>query len=261
MSEGERLQKVLARTGVGSRRHCEGLIEGGHVRVNGDVARLGRRIDPDLDHVTIDGVPLGVRPDAVHWLLNKPAGVVTTARDPQGRRTVLDLVPSEPRVFPVGRLDADTEGLLVLTNDGDLAQLLTHPSHGVDKEYLAHVEGTPSRGAVRRLREGIDLDDGPTAPAQASLAGPSLIRLIIHEGRNRQVRRMCEAIGHPVIRLVRTRIGPLTARKLGPGEWRPITVTEVHALRDAAAPRPRSRAERRAEQFGEPSDPGDGGSR
>ena len=258
MSEGERLQKVLARTGIGSRRHCEGLIEGGHVRVNGKVARLGTRIDPEIDHVPVDGVPLGVRPGAVPWLLNKPGGVITPAHDPQGRGTVLDLVPAEPRVFPVGRLDADTEGLLVLTNDGDLAQLLTHPSHGVEKEYLAHVEGTPSRGAVRRLREGIELDDGPTAPAQASLAGPSLIRLTTHEGRNRQVRRMCEAIGHPVIRLVRTRIGPLTTRKLAPGDHRALTTAEVLALREAATPRPRSRAERRAEAFGDPSGPATG---
>ena len=233
-ADGERLQKVLARVGLGSRRHCEGLVEGGHVRVNGEVARLGRRVGSD-DRVTVDGVLIGIRPDIVVYLLNTPAGVVTTASDPQGRPTVIDLVPDDPRVFPVGRLDLETEGLLVLTNDGDLAQLLTHPSHGVEKEYLAHVEGRPTRGAVRRLREGVELDDGPTAPAQASLVGDSLIRLTIHEGRNRQVRRMCEAIGHPVTRLVRTRIGPLTARKLKPGQWRELDTHESFDLRKAAS--------------------------
>jgi 23S rRNA pseudouridine2605 synthase len=140
------------------------------------------------------------------------------------------LVPAEPRVFPVGRLDADTEGLLLLTNDGDLAHRLTHPSFGVEKEYLAQVEGRPSRGTLRRLREGVDLDDGRTAPGGASLLEPSLLRLTIHEGRNRQVRRMCEAVGHPVVRLVRVRIGPLTDPRLKPGEWRPLTVEEVRAL-------------------------------
>ena len=131
-------------------------------------------------------------------------------------------MPAEPRVFPVGRLDADTEGLLLLTNDGELAHRLTHPSFGVEKEYLAEVEGTPSRGALRRLREGVELDDGPTAPARVSLVGDHTLRITIHEGRNRQVRRMCEAVGHPVRRLVRVRIGPLADRRLAPGEWRPL---------------------------------------
>jgi 23S rRNA pseudouridine2605 synthase len=249
LPDGERLQKVLARVGVGSRRHCELLIEGGHVRVNGDVARLGRRVDPRVDVVEVDGVSIGVRPDAVYYLLNKPAGVVTTASDPQGRPVVVDLVPAAPRVFPVGRLDADTEGLLVLTNDGQLAHGLTHPSRGVEKEYLVWVEGHPSRGAVRRLREGVELDDGPTAPARASLSAPDLVRLTIHEGRNRQVRRMCEAIGHPVRRLVRVRVGPLTDRRLKPGEWRPLTIEEVRSLEVAVAgggEAPLSRRERRA---------------
>jgi 23S rRNA pseudouridine2605 synthase len=236
--EGERLQKVLARAGLGSRRTCEELIEAGRVTVGGEVAALGRRVDPDHDLVAVDGVPIGIRPDLVHYLLNKPAGVVTTASDPQGRPTVVDLVPAEPRVFPVGRLDADTEGLLVLTNDGDLAHRLTHPSFGVEKEYLAAVEGTPTRGTVRRLREGVDLDDGPTAPARVAQVGPSLLRIAIHEGRNRQVRRMCEAVGHPVTRLVRTRIGPLADRRLAPGEWRPLAVAEVRALEKAAGTAP-----------------------
>ena len=232
-SDGERLQKVLAAAGLGSRRTCEDLIAGGRVTVNGQTARLGRRIDPEHDEVVVDGTPVGLRSGMVHYLLNKPRGVVTTADDPQGRPTVLGLVPDEPRVFPVGRLDMDTEGLLLITNDGDLAHRLTHPSFGVDKEYIAHVEGEPSRRSVRQLREGVELDDGVTAPAQASLVSPSIVRLVIHEGRNRQVRRMCEAIGHPVQRLVRTRIGTLADRKLKPGAWRSLTNDELRALERA----------------------------
>jgi len=239
VSEPVRLQKLLARAGIGSRRVVEELIEQGRVLVNGEVAELGRRADPDVDAIEVDGVLVGVRPDTVWYLLNKPVGVVTTASDPQGRPTVVELVPADPRVFPVGRLDAETEGLLLLTNDGDVAYRLTHPSHGVEKEYLAHVGGTPSRGALRRLREGIDLDDGRTAPAKASLVAPDVVRLTIHEGRNRQVRRMCEAIGHPVRRLVRVRIGPLTDDRLGPGEWRPLRQDEIRGLERAAGPAPR----------------------
>jgi 23S rRNA pseudouridine2605 synthase len=148
---------------------------------------------------------------------------------------VVELVPDEPRVFPVGRLDADTEGLLLLTNDGDLTHRLTHPSFGVEKEYLAHVEGEPSPAAVRRLREGIELEDGMTAPAKVALTAPNVLTITIHEGRNRQVRRMCEAVGHPVLRLVRTRIGPLVDRTLKPGEWRALTLDEVRALEKAVA--------------------------
>ena len=235
MPEGERLQKVLARTGIGSRRVCEELIADGRVTVNGEVAELGRRVDTEHDHVEVDGVPISVREGLAYYLLNKPAGVVTTASDPQGRRTVVELVPAEPRVFPVGRLDAETEGLLLLTNDGDLTHRLTHPSFGVEKEYLALVEGTPSPGALRRLREGIELDDGVTAPARASLDPPSSLTIVIHEGRNRQVRRMCDAIGHRVLRLVRVRIGPIADRRLRPGEWRELRQDEVRALERAVA--------------------------
>ncbi len=227
---GEKLQKVLARAGLGSRRVCEDLIDEGLVSVNGATAVLGARVDVEVDSVEVDGVPLGVRPDLVYYLLNKPAGVVSTAEDTHGRPTVLDLVPEEPRVYPVGRLDMDTEGLLLLTNDGTLTHRLTHPSFGVEKEYLAEVVGTPGRGALRRLREGVELDDGPTAPATASSPGPNLVRLVIHEGRNRQVRRMCDAVGHPVQRLVRTRIGPLRDSDLGPGHWRNLTLDEVRSL-------------------------------
>ena len=161
---------------------------------------------------------------------------MTTASDPHGRPTVVDLVPSEPRVFPVGRLDLDTAGLLLLTNDGELAHRIAHPSHGVEKEYLAEVEGGPvSAGALRRLREGVELADGRTAPARVGQPSPGVLRITLHEGRNRQVRRMCEAVGHPVRRLVRTRIGPLRDPSLRPGQWRPLTPAEVAALVSAVA--------------------------
>ena len=233
--EGERLQKVLARVGIGSRRVCEDLIAEGRVTVDGEVAVLGRRVDVETALIELDGAPIGVRPDLVHYLLNKPAGVVTTADDPQGRPTVVGLVPAEPRVFPVGRLDVDTEGLLLLTNDGELAHRLTHPSFGVEKEYVVELEDSPSRAALRRLREGVERDDGTTAPARAALLEPSVVRLTVHEGRNRQVRRMCDAVGHPVVRLIRTRIGPLADRSLAPGAWRELTGDEVRSLQRAVA--------------------------
>lgn len=235
---GERLQKVLARAGVGSRRACEALVAAGRVRVNGAVAALGRRVDPARDRVTVDGVPVPTRPGLVYYVLNKPTGVVTTARDPQGRPTVLDLVPSEPRVFPVGRLDYQTEGLLLLTNDGDLAHSLTHPSKGVEKAYLVEVEGHPGRDALRRLREGVELDDGRTSPARATLvqgsSDRSALEIVVHEGRKRLVRRMCEVVGHPVRRLVRTRVGPLADPGLAPGSWRELSPAEVRTLYEAA---------------------------
>src|SRR6187402_2439618 len=164
----ERLQKVLAARGWGSRRVCEELIADGRVRVNGEVAVLGRRVDPESDLVEVDGAPVGTKADLVYYLYNKPRGVVTTASDPQGRPTVVAALPSDPRIFPVGRLDADSEGLLIVTNDGELANRVAHPSTGVDKEYLVSVDGAVSAAAVRRLREGIELDDGVTAPAQVS---------------------------------------------------------------------------------------------
>lgn len=233
LPEGERLQKVLARAGLGSRRVCEELIEDGRVTVNGRTVVLGARVDVQRDLIEVDGAALGVRPDLVHYLLNKPTGVVTTAEDTHGRPTVIQMVPPEPRVHSVGRLDMDTEGLLLITNDGTLTHRLTHPSFGVDKEYVAHVEGEPGRGAIRRLREGVELDDGVTAPARVSSPAPGVLKLVIHEGRNRQVRRMCEAVGHPVLRLVRTRIGPLRDPDLAPGEWRELTQDELRALERA----------------------------
>jgi 23S rRNA pseudouridine2605 synthase len=225
----ERLQKVMARAGIASRRVCEQMIDAGRVTLDGRPATLGDRALPG-QRIEVDGIPVLRDPSLVHYLLNKPAGVVSTADDPQGRRTVVDLVPAERRVFPVGRLDADTEGLIIVTNDGELTNLLTHPSHGVPKEYLAHVEGVPGRAALRRLREGVELDDGVTAPAEVSMPQDGLIRLTIHEGRNRQVRRMCEAVGHRVIRLVRVRIGPIVDSRLGPGEWRELEPDEVRLL-------------------------------
>jgi len=233
---GERLQKVLARTGVGSRRVCEDLIVDGRVTVNGEVPVLGRRVDPEVDVIELDGVPLPVRPGLVHYLVNKPAGVVSTAEDTHDRPTVVSLVPAEPRVYPVGRLDMDSEGLIIVTNDGELTHRLTHPSFGVPKEYLVQVEGEPSAGDVSRLREGVELDDGPTAPARVAVVAPSLLRMVIHEGRNRQIRRMCDAVGHPVVRLVRTRIGPLADPSLTPGSYRPLTFDEVRGLAAAAVP-------------------------
>ncbi len=236
LPQGERLQKVLAIRGWGSRRVCEDLIASGRVTVNGEIAVLGRRVDTARDQVEVDGVPIGVKPGLVYYLLNKSRGVVTTSHDTHGRPTVVDVVPREPRVYPVGRLDIDTEGLLLLTNDGELALRLTHPSHGVEKEYLAEVSGgTVAQGALRRLREGVELDDGTTAPAKVSQPTPGVLRLTIHEGRNRQVRRMCEAVGHPVQRLVRVRIGPLRDASLGPGEWRELTTSEVKTLIESVA--------------------------
>ncbi len=231
--EGERLQKVMARMGIGSRRVNEELIEARRVRVNGEVAVLGARVKPEEDEIAVDGVVYSSLPDTVTYLLNKPSGVITSASDPEGRPTVVSLVPDEPRVFSVGRLDFDTEGLLLMTNDGTLAHRLTHPSFGIEKEYLAHIQGNPSRGVLRQLREGIELEDGITAPAQASLLGPGLLKLTIHEGRNRQVRRMCAAVGHDVQRLVRTRIGPLVDPQLAPGAWRPLEQAEVLELQRA----------------------------
>ncbi len=237
--EGDRLQKVLAQAGVGSRRHCEELIAEGRVEVNGQVAILGRREDPVADRVAVDGVAVATDPDLVYYLLNKPTGVVSTVSDPEGRPTVTSLVPATARVYPVGRLDADSEGLLLITNDGDLTHRLTHPAYGVEKEYLVQVQGRPRPGAVRSLREGVELDDGRTAPARVSLVGPDTLRIVIHEGRNRQVRRMTSAVGHPVIRLVRTRIGPLRIGELRPGECRELDQAEVRAL-ERAASRPAS---------------------
>ncbi len=198
---------------------------------------LGRRVDPLVDRVEVDGVRVMADDSLVHYLLNKPAGVMSTSSDPEGRPTVVSMVPSEPRVFSVGRLDFDSEGLIILTNDGDLAHRLMHPSHGVEKEYVAEVAGVPTPAALRTLREGVELDDGMTSPAKVTIVdqreGAAMLSIVIHEGRKRQVRRMCSAIGHPVQRLVRVRIGSLRDPALAPGDWRPLTPDEVRSL-DAA---------------------------
>jgi 23S rRNA pseudouridine2605 synthase len=240
--DGVRLQKVLAQAGIGSRRSCEELIAAGRVTVNGEVAILGRRVDAEADTIDVDGVRVPTRAGLVYYLLNKPERVVSTASDPQGRPTVVDLVPEEPRVYPVGRLDAETEGLLLLTNDGTLTLRLTHPRYGAEKEYLAEVEGVPSRAALRTLREGVALEDGRTSRANVQLTqergDTSALTIVIHEGRNRQVRRMCDAVGHPVRRLIRTRIGQLADRSLKPGQWRLLTPAEVRALYAATGDKP-----------------------
>jgi 23S rRNA pseudouridine2605 synthase len=236
--DGERLQKVLARTGWGSRRECEILIEDGRVKVNDEVAVLGRRVKTATDKVEVDGVTIGVAPGLVYYLLNKPVDVITTAKDTHGRQTVIEIVPLEPRVFPVGRLDAETEGLLILTNDGELGHRLTHPSFGIEKEYLAHVDCSSngvSESALKKLRDGIELDDGMTSPAEVGQLQPGVLRIVIHEGRNRQIRRMCDAVGHPVERLVRVRVGPLIDRTLAPGKWRHLTTAEVVSLNQATS--------------------------
>ncbi|MBO0715528.1 MAG: rRNA pseudouridine synthase [Acidimicrobiales bacterium] len=231
------MQKLLAGLGFGSRRACEELVTSGRVLVNGAPARLGQRVDPAGDKVEVDGRPVGIRPGLVHYLLNKPLGVISTAHDPQHRPRVIDLVPPEPRVFPVGRLDASSSGLLILTNDGELAHLLTHPSFEVEKEYVAVVRGSPSRGALRALRQGVELDDGRTAPAKVSVVGPGILRLVVREGRNRLVRRMCAEVGHPVRQLTRTRIGPVADQRLAPGHFRRLRKDEVLALTQAATAR------------------------
>ena len=230
----ERLQKVLARAGIASRRASEEMIQAGRVTINSQIAALGDKV-ADSDRIELDGIPVLRDPNLVHYLLHKPRDVVSTASDTENRQTVVDLVPSAIRVYPVGRLDADSEGLIILTNDGDLTHRLTHPSFGVPKEYLVHVEGIPQRSALRSLREGIQLDDGMTAPAQVSMPDQRLLKITIHEGRNRQVRRMCAAIGHPVVRLVRVRIGPITDSSLSAGSWRELTNEEVRSLYQAAA--------------------------
>jgi 23S rRNA pseudouridine2605 synthase len=230
-----RLNAYLARAGVASRRGAEDLIRAGRVRVNGEVAGLATFVE-SRDTVEVDGRPIEPEP-LTYVLLHKPAGVVTTARDPQGRATVVGLVGHERRVVPVGRLDADTTGALLLTNDGPLAHRLMHPRYEVDKVYEAEVEGEPSDEALAQLAKGVELDDGRTAPARVrSLGSPSLVELTIHEGKKHQVKRMLQAVGHPVRRLHRSRYAGLTLDGLAPGEWRALTPGEVAKLRAPGAP-------------------------
>ena len=224
-----RLNAYLARTGVASRRGADELIKRGRVRVNGVTAGLNTFVE-EGDVVDLDGQLL-VPQALAYVLLHKPPGVVTTARDPQGRPIVVDLVKHESRVLPVGRLDADTTGALLLTNDGELAHRLAHPRYEVEKVYEAEVEGEPSDEALKRLAEGIRLDDGPTAPAQVRRLAPSRVELSIHEGRKHQVKRMLEAVGHPVTRLHRSRYAGLTTEGVDQGRWRELTDDEVESLR------------------------------
>ena len=223
-----RVNAYLGRAGVASRRKADELIKAGRVTVNGEAAQLNTQVGR-RDRVELDGRPLDLQP-LTYVLLHKPAGVVTTASDPQGRLTVVDLVTHPVRVVPVGRLDADTTGALLLTNDGDLAHRLAHPRYEVDKVYEAEVEGEPSDDALERLREGVELDDGRTAPAQARRLGPSKLQLVLHEGRKHQVKRMLGAVGHPVTRLHRSRYAGLSLEGLEPGAWRELEPFEVERL-------------------------------
>ena len=237
----ERLQKILSQAGVASRRASEQLMIEGRVTVNGTTVReLGTKADPAQDDIRVDGRRIRVAEHHVYLLLNKPSGFVTTRSDPQRRPTVLDLLPSvRAYVYPVGRLDFDSEGLLLMTNDGDLAARLTHPSHGVPRVYEARVLGSPDEKDLRRLSQGLVVDGHRTLPAEIERlvvkGDRTTLRVTLREGRNRQVRRMCEAVGHPVVRLIRVRIGPLSDRQLRPGEWRELTSDEVKALVETVA--------------------------
>ena len=230
----ERLQKVLAHAGQGSRRVCEGLIAEGRISVNGRTATLGDKADPKVDVIAIDGERIHVNTDLVYLLFNKPAGVVTTANDPEGRPTVIDYVPANPRVFPVGRLDQDTTGLLLLTNDGELANRVTHPRYEIEKTYMVQIRGPVSRKHLHQLLNGVELDAGPAKARKANLKiadqTRSLLEIVIAEGRNREVRRMMKAVGLELEQLVRVRIGPIHLGDIGPGKVRPLNGKEVREL-------------------------------
>lgn len=233
----ERLQKYLAHAGVASRRQAEELIIAGKVKVNGKIeTTLGTKIDPVKDKIELDGKKVKPLKKLVYALLNKPKGYVTTTSDPQGRKKVTDLLKGiKDRVYPVGRLDYDSEGLLLLTNDGDITYSLTHPKHGIQKTYLALVLGIPSKEKIAQLRKGVLLEDGPTAPAEvrpmSKIDGNALLEIKIHEGRNRQVRRMCESIGHPVMNLQRIKVGSLELEGIPLGQYRHLTKEEVDKLK------------------------------
>lgn len=235
-----RLQKLLAQSGVASRRKCEELMLGGHVEVDGEVVtRLGTKVDPTTAVIRVDGKRLPPVSPHVYLVLNKPRGVVSTMSDPEGRRTLSDFVSDRPeRLFHVGRLDTDTEGLIMLTNDGDFAQRMAHPSYEMDKTYVAEVDGPVTRTTVRQVLDGVTLEDGPVAVSAfkvvSSHGGKSIVELVIHEGRNRIVRRLLDQVGHPVKRLTRTAIGPVRLSGLRTGELRELTREELGTLLDAA---------------------------
>ena len=230
----ERLQRTLARAGLSSRRGSEELIKAGRVEVNGRPASLGDKVDPEQDEVRVDGRRVSVDPGLRYVALHKPKGVTTTMRDRHAERDLRDYLPEGPRVFPVGRLDRDTEGLLLLTNDGDLAHRLAHPRHGVEKEYLAEVDGSPTPARIGKLRRGVELDDGVAKAVDARSVGRAggrfAVRVVMTEGRKREVRRMLEAVGLPVRRLIRTRVGPVRLGRMKAGELRDLSHDEVRDL-------------------------------
>jgi 23S rRNA pseudouridine2605 synthase len=234
MAERIRIQKAIAHSGLMSRRAAEEAMLEGRVLRNGEPVVLGDRVDPESDILTLDGAPIPVAPDVVTYLLYKPVGVISTADDPRGRETVVDLVASEHRLYPVGRLDADSEGLILVSNDGELTHRVTHPSYGITKKYLAEVTGRPTRATMRQLVQGVELDDGPARAESVRLVdsrpGRSLVELVMVEGRNREVRRMLSAVGHDVTKLVRTAIGPLADPTLEPGASRRLTTAEIKQL-------------------------------
>ncbi len=235
----ERLHKVLAQAGVGSLRACEELIRAGRVEVAGEPAGIGMLVDPACQDILVDGKRLTLPSSLHYFLVYKPEGYVSTVKDPQGRPKVTDLIPSpEVRLYPVGRLDLETSGLLLLTNDGELTFLLTHPKHEIWKTYEALVAGVPSAEELAKLQYGVILPEGKTAPARVQLlrglAGGALLEISLQEGRKRQVRRMCEAVGHPVVELKRTRLAFLTLEGLCPGQYRRLTASEVRSLKEIA---------------------------
>lgn len=242
----EKLHKVLARAGLGSRRACENIIREGRVEVNGRRAKIEDRVVADEDHITVDRRPIPHRPAPIYILLHKPKGYITSVGDPHGRRSVDELVKSRHRLYPVGRLDADSTGLLIMTNDGDLTQRLLHPRYHVPRVYMVRVRGDVPPVVLGRLRHGVMLDDGPTLPARVEMLERShnttVLRFVLEEGRKRQIRRMCEAVSHPVLDLQRVAMGPLRLGDLGVGRWRHLTASEVLQLEQAAAAGERTRA-------------------
>ncbi|HEU4895412.1 MAG TPA: pseudouridine synthase [Acidimicrobiia bacterium] len=234
MAERIRIQKAIANAGLMSRRAAEEAMEAGRVLLNGETVVLGDRVDPDEDILTVDGAPVPVSADLETYLLNKPVGVISSASDPQGRPTVVDLIESSKRLYPVGRLDADSEGLILVSNDGELTNRVTHPSFGVSKRYVVELDGEISKAALRQLRNGVDLDDGPARPESVRLVdsgrGRSIVEMVMMEGRNREVRRMLDAVGFPVTRLVRTAIGGLSDPQLRPGAYRRLTAVDIRQM-------------------------------
>lgn len=234
MAEEIRIQKAIANAGLMSRRAAEEAMVEGRVRVNGEPVVLGDRVDPSRDLLTLDGNPVPVSEDLETYLLNKPVGVISTASDPRGRETVVDLIDTDKRVYPVGRLDADSEGLILVSNDGELTNRVTHPSFGVTKQYLAEVEGEVGDSTINELVRGVTLEDGPARAERAVLVerqrGRSLVELVMVEGRNREIRRMFDVVGHPVTRLVRTAIGGLSDKNLKPGESRRLNASDIQLI-------------------------------